>query len=66
MTVTEAAEFLGVVPGTVYHFVSERRIPCVHLSARCLRFRRSDIDAWIARKVDNPDSADFPAKSGKR
>jgi excisionase family DNA binding protein len=59
MTVMEAAEFLGLVPGTVYHFVSERRIPCVHLSARCVRFRRSDLEAWVAAKVTAPEQTDF-------
>lgn len=55
MTVTEAAELLGLSAGTLYHMVSEHRIPCVHLSARCLRFRRVDLDSWIAERVVKPD-----------
>jgi excisionase family DNA binding protein len=48
MTVNDVAEFLGLAVGTIYHLVSQKRIPCVRLSARCLRFRRSDLDEFIA------------------
>ena len=48
MTVTEVAEYLGLAVGTIYHMVSQKRLPCVRLSARCLRFRRSDLDEFIA------------------
>lgn len=56
MHVREVAAYLGMAPGSIYHLVSEGRIPCIHLSARCLRFRWSDIDAWIAAKVTGPSS----------
>jgi excisionase family DNA binding protein len=48
--VTETAQFLGVASGSLYRMVSEHRVPCIHLSKRCLRFRRSDLEAWIATK----------------
>jgi excisionase family DNA binding protein len=54
MDVTEAAKFLGISPGTLYHWVSQRRIPVVHFSMRCIRFRRSDIEKWIATRVIQP------------
>ena len=47
MNIKQAAEFLNLSPGTLYHLVSERRIPCVHLSRRCLRFLKPDLDRWI-------------------
>jgi excisionase family DNA binding protein len=50
MTVTEAAEFLGVSPGTLYHWVSELKIPVIRFSKRCIRFRRSDIESWLERQ----------------
>ena len=50
LDVTEVAQFLGLAPGTIYHLVSQRRIPVVRISARCVRFRPSDIMAWIERK----------------
>jgi excisionase family DNA binding protein len=48
--VREAAQFLGLAVGSLYRMVSEHRVPCIHLSKRCLRFRRSDLEAWIATK----------------
>jgi len=50
MNVREVAELLGLSPGTVYHLASQRRIPVVRLSARCLKFRHSEILAWIESK----------------
>ena len=52
LKITEAAQFLGVAPGSLYHMVSQRRVPCIRLSKRCLRFRRSDLEAWIATKKE--------------
>jgi excisionase family DNA binding protein len=52
MTVPEVAEFLGLAVGTVYHMVSQKRLPCVRLSARCLRFRRSDLDEFLANLAE--------------
>jgi excisionase family DNA binding protein len=49
MNVNEVAEFLGLAVGTVYHLVSQKRLPCLRLSARCLRFRKSDLNAFIDR-----------------
>ena len=52
MTVSEVAEYLGLAVGTIYHMVSQKRLPCVRLSARCLRFRRSDLDEFIANLAE--------------
>ena len=46
----EAAQFLGVAPGSLYHMVSQRRVPCIRLSNRCLRFRMSDLKQLIDEK----------------
>jgi len=51
MDVRQVAELLGLVPGSVYHLISEKRLPVVRLSSRCVRFRRCDIDRWIAERV---------------
>jgi len=48
--VREVAGFLGLAQGTVYHLVSQRRIPFTRLSSRCLKFRQSEILAWIEAK----------------
>ena len=47
LNVDEVAAVLGLASGTVYHLVSQKRIPCVRLSARCLRFQESVIQDFI-------------------
>jgi excisionase family DNA binding protein len=54
MNVGEVAEFLGLSKGTIYHLVSQQRVPCIRLSNRCLRFRMADLQAWIATKKSKP------------
>jgi excisionase family DNA binding protein len=47
LTINEVAELTGLAVGTLYHFVSQKRIPVVRLSKRCIRFRQSDLSSWI-------------------
>jgi excisionase family DNA binding protein len=47
LTVREAAHFLNLAPGTLYHLISEKRIPVVRISSRCVRFQRKALVAWI-------------------
>jgi excisionase family DNA binding protein len=47
LTVKEVSELTGLAVGTLYHFVSQQRIPVVRLSKRCIRFRYSDLLDWI-------------------
>jgi len=47
LTVREVAEITGLAVVTLYHFVSEQRIPVVRLSKRRIRFRYSDLLNWI-------------------
>jgi excisionase family DNA binding protein len=47
LTVREVAVVLGLAVGTIYHMVSQGRLPFVRLSARCLRFRASAIQRFI-------------------
>ena len=54
LDVNEAAEYLGLTVGSLYHFVSEKRIPVVRISKRCIRFRMSDLLRWINEKTENP------------
>jgi excisionase family DNA binding protein len=51
----ELAALTGFSEGTLRHWVSEQKIPVVRLSARCVRFRLSDIEEWLAGKVIGPD-----------
>jgi excisionase family DNA binding protein len=47
LTVREVAELLGVAPGTIFHWAAQGRLPCVRLSQRCLRFKKSEIEEWL-------------------
>jgi len=47
LTVPEAAAFLHLSSGTVYHLISERRIPVIRISSRCVRFSRQALMLWI-------------------
>jgi excisionase family DNA binding protein len=53
LSVNEVAELTGLAVGTIYHFVSERRIPVVRLSSRCIRFRYADLMEWIDTLTEN-------------
>ena len=47
LTIKEVSELTRLSVGTLYHLSAERRIPTVHLSQRCIRFRLSDLRRWI-------------------
>jgi excisionase family DNA binding protein len=49
LTVHDVAKLLGLSVGSVYHLISQKRVPVVKLSARCVRFKKADLDAWIAQ-----------------
>lgn len=47
LTVREAAELLHLAPGTIYHLVSQRRLPVIKISSRCVRFSRAALLRWL-------------------
>ena len=51
LDVRGAAALLGISPGTLYHWLSEGRVPCVRLGSRCVRFKRTDLEAWVSQKT---------------
>ena len=54
LTIGEVAAMTGLTVGTLYHFVSQNRIPVVRISSRCLRFRRSALLAWFDELTCEP------------
>lgn len=67
MTVKEVADYLRVNQRTVYRLAVERRLPGFKVGATW-RFKRSDIDAWIAAQssVATPgDATDLPGEGSK-
>jgi excisionase family DNA binding protein len=53
----ELAVLTGFSEGTLRHWVSEKRVPVVRFSARCVRFRLSDIQDWLAGKFVGPEGS---------
>ncbi len=49
LSVKEAASYLGVSPCSVYRWVEEGRIPHIKLQGRGVRFKQSDLDAWLEK-----------------
>jgi excisionase family DNA binding protein len=54
LKIREVAELTGFSEGTLRHWVSQKRIPVVRFSTRCVRFRLNDIQDWLAKKVIGP------------
>jgi len=48
LDIAEVSRLTGFRVGTLYRWVSERRIPFLRFSPRCVRFRRSDLEQWLA------------------
>lgn len=57
LTVREVSSLTGLSVGTLYHLVSQQRIPVVRLSARCIRFRLSDLEEWIVELTQPADGS---------
>jgi len=56
--IEEFATFVGIAVGSAYHLVSQGRVPVVKISSRCIRFRPSEIAAWVeSRTQKENDSA---------
>jgi len=46
VAVPEAAEFLGISPGSLRNLVWKREVPCYKIGAR-VRFKISELQIWI-------------------
>jgi excisionase family DNA binding protein len=62
LTIQEVSEWTGLAVGTLYHFVSQERIPVVRLSKRCIRFRYSDLVLWISSLTQNSQRSNLDEK----
>lgn len=51
MTLEEVAAYLKLTPQTIYTWAQEKRIPAAKLGKEW-RFKRSIIDAWFNRHID--------------
>ncbi len=49
LTVAEVAEYLRINPQTVYRKAKAGELPAVRIG-RAIRFRRTELDAWLKSK----------------
>jgi len=54
MTTNEAATFLGLGPDMVRKLVQQDRLPHLKLGYRTLKFRKSSLELWLARRERTP------------
>lgn len=50
----DAAAYLGVAVGTLYSWVSARRIRFYKIGPRCIRFKIGDLREWIDARAVAP------------
>jgi len=50
MNEAQVGELLGIKARTVRAWRSRNGLPFIKISAKTIRFRRADIDAWLARR----------------
>jgi len=60
--VADAASYLQLARGSVYHLVSQKRLPYVRISARCIRFDPEVIEAWAAARAEDSSCTDSRRK----
>ena len=47
LKIGELAERLGISKLTAYHWLGQGRLPCIRFSARCVRFRESQVERML-------------------
>ncbi|PYQ83645.1 MAG: DNA-binding protein [Acidobacteria bacterium] len=55
LTIVELAQLLKVAEKTVYTMAQNGEVPCFKVRGQW-RFRRHDIDSWIAAQVESPQT----------
>jgi len=61
LTLVEVAQLLKVAEKTVYTMAQNAELPCFKVRGQW-RFRKVDIDAWIAAQVENPSTRGSSSK----
>ena len=61
LTTDEVAEMTGLSPETLAQWRwLKKEIPFVRLGKKCVRYRQSDIDAWLAKRLVSVTSGENP------
>jgi excisionase family DNA binding protein len=64
LTIQEVSELTHLAVGTLYHLVSQQRIPVVRFSRRCIRFRLSKLKQWFEELTQ--EAAETTVMNNKR
>ncbi|MDB5131790.1 MAG: Helix-turn-helix domain protein [Mucilaginibacter sp.] len=51
LTVKQAAEFIKIVPGSLYNLISQNKVP-YHKNGKRVLFKRSELATWL---LNGPD-----------
>jgi len=63
LNILEAAEYLGVKPGTLRYWIKVGLSPdYLKIGERTRRFRRNDMDAWLESHKLSPTPKKWPRK----
>lgn len=68
ITTDDLAEMLGVSKRVAQEWAQKGKVPAIKLGERLWRFRRSDIEAWLAghaNEVDSPATGPRCATCGR-
>lgn len=51
LKIEEVADMLGYKIASIYQLVFRKEIPAIKITGRALRFKASDIEAWLEEKT---------------
>lgn len=69
LTINQVAEFLQVSRATIYEYIADKKhpLPVFYLSDRTPRFKKADIEKWLADKqVDQNNNILEKSKGGEQ
>jgi excisionase family DNA binding protein len=63
LTTEDVAEITGLSPETLAQWRwLKKEIPFLRLGTKCVRYRQSDIDAWLAKRLVSVTSGENPER----
>jgi excisionase family DNA binding protein len=63
LTTDDVAEMTGLSPETLAQWRwLKKEIPFVRLGKKCVRYRQSDIDAWLEKRLVSVTSGETPER----
>lgn len=66
INIQELSRMTGFTVGTLYQFCSQKRLPFLRFSRRCIRFDVNEIMEWIVKHRVEPQAGLRPINQRKR